>query len=263
MGTLAEEAAGWRDRGDRYGFRRRRLIRWSDFWTKEGGRNQRFKWGELNNGFGLGLQVVQHDERWLLNVCLVWPGIWINLGDAKHRDYDERCGYGFKLFGASIHARWGKRTKIINGPWKPVHVRREYWHADGEWRAEPRLRFWKGMPEAKRNENWEAQSKAREYEKAERWQIVEPWTYQSRTCDGQEGTALIHVERRTWRQWWLQWTPLFQKQRTSIDVTFSREVGNRAGSWKGGTIGCGYTMRPGESPQECFRRMMHERSFDR
>lgn len=32
-------------------------------------------------------------------------------------------------------------------------------------------------------------------------------------------------------------------------------------SWKGGTIGCGYALRPNESPYECLKRMEQERKF--
>jgi len=44
-------------------------------------------------------------------------------------------------------------------------------------------------------------------------------------------------------------------------VKFSDEVGERTGSWKGGVIGTGSEMRPGESPEQCLRRMERERKF--
>jgi hypothetical protein len=49
--------------------------------------------------------------------------------------------------------------------------------------------------------------------------------------------------------------------RTSIEVGFDDEVGERTGSWKGGTIGCGYDMLPDESAVQCLRRMERERKF--
>jgi len=33
------------------------------------------------------------------------------------------------------------------------------------------------------------------------------------------------------------------------------------GSWKGGTLGCGYTLRKNETPLECLKRMEVERNF--
>ena len=73
--------------------------------------------------------------------------------------------------------------------------------------------------------------------------------------------ATIRVEQREWRYKWMPWTSLFSKIRTSIDIQFSEEVGNRKGSWKGGCIGCDYDLRPGESPLQCLKRMEKERKF--
>lgn len=71
----------------------------------------------------------------------------------------------------------------------------------------------------------------------------------------------IYVEEREWRPKWLKWTGLFKKVRRSIDVRFSREVGSKKGSWKGGTTGCGYEMLPNETPIDTIKRMEKERTF--
>ena len=39
---------------------------------------------------------------------------------------------------------------------------------------------------------------------------------------------------------------MFKNVDRSIDVHFSKGVGKRKGSWKGGAIGCGYTMLKNE-----------------
>lgn len=57
------------------------------------------------------------------------------------------------------------------------------------------------------------------------------------------------------------WTSLFSKIRTDIDVEFDKEVGERTGSWKGGVLGCGWGLLPGETPYECLKRMERERLF--
>jgi len=49
--------------------------------------------------------------------------------------------------------------------------------------------------------------------------------------------------------------------RRTIAVEFNEEVGERTGSWKGGVLGCGYDMKPGETRLECLRRMERERRF--
>lgn len=88
------------------------------------------------------------------------------------------------------------------------------------------------------------------------------YTYTLKSGEVQKFKATVFIERMTWR---MRWWPLlpFKKVRTSISVDFDGEVGEGAGSWKGGTIGCGYDMRHGETPLECLRRMERERKFDR
>ena len=84
-----------------------------------------------------------------------------------------------------------------------------------------------------------------------------PYRYILRNGTVQERTAAIYAEERHY------WRPWFPSRKTvrSIDVQFSDEVGERTGSWKGGTIGCGYEMKPGETPLQTLRRMERERKF--
>ena len=53
-------------------------------------------------------------------------------------------------------------------------------------------------------------------------------------------------------------------QRYSITmcfVSFSDEVGEKSGSWKGGTVGCGFEINPNESMIDALRRMESTREF--
>lgn len=94
--------------------------------------------------------------------------------------------------------------------------------------------------------------------------VQETWDYRYTLKNGtvQYRKATICLHRMTWR---MRWWPLlpFKKVSTSIDVKFNGEVGEGAGSWKGGTIGCGYTILPHETPFKCLRRMESERKFGR
>lgn len=83
------------------------------------------------------------------------------------------------------------------------------------------------------------------------------YRYTLRNGTVQERTATIRVEDGRWTRNWL---PRAKESRW-IDVQFSDEVGERTGSWKGGTIGCSYTMLPGETPLDTLRRMERERKF--
>lgn len=76
--------------------------------------------------------------------------------------------------------------------------------------------------------------------------------------DGERIQATCRVEEREWRfgEGWFKWLSLFRKPkiRRSLDLEFSAEVGPEKGSWKGGTLGHGAEMLPGETPEAAFRR---------
>lgn len=94
------------------------------------------------------------------------------------------------------------------------------------------------------------------------WTKTYPYTYKLKSGKVQNVEATVRVEEREWRRRWLMWTSMFNKVRRSIDIDFSDEVGERAGSWKGGVLGCGYELKPNETPLECLRRMERERKFN-
>ncbi|HET7348628.1 MAG TPA: hypothetical protein VFJ10_14930, partial [Acidobacteriaceae bacterium] len=76
--------------------------------------------------------------------------------------------------------------------------------------------------------------------------------------DGERITAVTKIEERAWKfgTGWFKWLSVFRQQkiRRSLDLRFSSEVGARKGSWKGGTIGHGINMLPGELHEAAFRR---------
>ena len=82
------------------------------------------------------------------------------------------------------------------------------------------------------------------------------YTYTLKNGDIQKRTAKVYVERMTWGWFWF---PFIKNVRTSICFTFNEEVGEGTGSYKGGCISTGYDMLPGESVEQCFRRM--EKNF--
>ena len=79
-----------------------------------------------------------------------------------------------------------------------------------------------------------------------------------RDFDGEEIEATTHIEEREWHrgEGWFKWLSWFTpaKIRRSLDIQFNKETGKRKGSWKGGTIGHGIDMQPGELHESAFRR---------
>ncbi len=137
----------------------------------------------------------------------------------------------------------GRHVRVIYAPWRNWrHISHEVRRADGSW--VPFVGSWEDgkEPDGRQEETY-------------------PYRYLLTSGELQERTATIHAERRIWRLSLLRRTRRFQRVRYSIDVAFSGEVGERSGSWKGGTLGCGYDLNPGETPRECLRRMERDRRF--
>jgi len=76
--------------------------------------------------------------------------------------------------------------------------------------------------------------------------------------DGQRLTVTTHIEEREWKfgEGWFKWLSLFRKAkvRRSLSINFDKECGPEKGSWKGGTMGTGIDMLPGELHEAAFRR---------
>ena len=76
--------------------------------------------------------------------------------------------------------------------------------------------------------------------------------------DGQRLTVTTHIEEREWKfgEGWFKWLSLFRKPKISrsLSIEFDKECGPEKGSGKGGLIGTGIDMLPGELHEAAFRR---------
>lgn len=76
--------------------------------------------------------------------------------------------------------------------------------------------------------------------------------------DGEEIEASTMLLQREWDKGkgWFKWLSEFVPRRTRRDlkIDFSKEVGPKKGSWKGGTTGHGIDVLPGELHEAAFRR---------
>jgi hypothetical protein len=132
--------------------------------------------------------------------------------------------YGFQFYEDLLWIRWGKAKGTRDDPSKTVRMPWAWKHKEHKVLT---------MPE----------THAYRY-------IMNSGTIQKRE-------ATIQKESRTWTRWWIP----YKRVDVCIDVRFNDEVGERSGTWKGGTIGCSYAMLPTESPAEALRRMEKERRF--
>lgn len=87
------------------------------------------------------------------------------------------------------------------------------------------------------------------------------YSYRLMSGEVQHCTATVSKRRHvlTYRAFkglgWPRWV------RESIEVQFSREIGEGSGSWDGGCIICGWDILPGETMEDALRRMESVRKF--
>lgn len=148
--------------------------------------------------------------------------------------------------GGKGNMNGGNKWWTMNMPWQYDWVRTSNLKKDGTWEHETKLHR-KSFYEDK----W----------KEIIWSETYPYTYVLKNGTVQERLATVKVEEREWRWYWFKWLPLTKKVCKTIAVDFNDEVGERTGSWKGGTLGCGWDMRYGELPIQALRRMESERKF--
>ena len=153
--------------------------------------------------------------------------------------------WGFSLsreFG--ILLSWGSRMKEWDWPFRWTLLEWAYEGQDGEWLVVTGL---KAPPDGDRRSGAKRE--------------VHPYVYKMKSGKVQRCNATIFRERWTHRRHLLSRLGWPKHVSYSIDVAFDGEVGERSGSWKSGTTGCGYSMLPTESPQDTLRRMERERRF--
>ena len=169
--------------------------------------------------------------------------------------YDE-CDpprYGVYYADRCFWFSHGIETKCIHLPWEMDWVRTSTLRKHGEWEHETKL---PNLGNRDSKNFWDK----------DKWNdilFMETHSYQYTTKNGtiQNVQATIRIEEREWR-WrkfkWLKWINSISK---SIEIDFSDDIGEKKGSWKGGTVGCGYELLPNETPFECLKRMERERKF--
>ena len=104
---------------------------------------------------------------------------------------------------------------------------------------------------------------------ASAWKETYSYSYHLKSGEVQQRLATISVSEMEWRWRWFGrkgWCKLLnfpwpRLVRRYLDVEFEKEIGERTGSWKGGTVGCSYSLRKWETPFECLKRMERERKF--
>jgi hypothetical protein len=160
--------------------------------------------------------------------------------------------YGAYLCERMVHVHYGpqtmdsdtSRSKCWSVPWLDWrHVRHSIYGLAGELFANQQ----KGEP-------WHAWFEMRN--------ACPSASFEFDDFDGERIVAKTRIEEMEWRLGtrWCKWLSFFRSPRIlrSLDIQFSKETGERKGSWKGGTIGHSIEMVRGELHGSAFRRYCGE-----
>lgn len=215
-------------------------------WLRNG-QSVEISWDKRGWEFGAGIHIHSNDadmgdrmiflKFWRLTVVLpigIIPHPWPAM------DGPQWSAYASGEFGLTFH--WGIRRKYFDWPWDLHTLAYQVQMPDGSWRG---VLSRPGDPD----------------QQGEPYSETHPYTYTLRSGEVQHRQAKVtkrrHVLcRRAFKTFgWPRWN------KESIDVEFDGEVGERTGSWRGGTIGCGWDIKPGETMLDTLRRMERERTF--
>ena len=246
-------------------------YRYFGFLSLGEGDGLRFTWLQVSRGWGLAAKVADYGgdgDGWSLYLLVLYGRIHLSLPfrSAPRTSSGFGPSWGFSWdwansghgFADDIHLNWGEACKIINMPWGWDWHRTSYLMADGAtWLHD--LRGHRDRPVGTTiGASFDHYKIMRDLAV---WTDVRPYRYVLRSGVVQERTATIKVGEMEWRMRALRWLPWPRLVKRTIDVAFNDEVGERAGSWKGGTMGCSYDLRLQETPQEALERMERERKF--
>lgn len=144
---------------------------------------------------------------------------------------------------------YGRKTKHFNLPWTLDWIRTSVLGKNNKWYHKTR-----------KNRNMDFWDKNKWKDKL--FYETHPYTYITKDNNIQKCLATIRVTEREWRWYWFKWLKLTRKIRKDIEIEFSDDIGEKKGSWKGGVLGCSYSMKKNETPYECLKRMENERKFE-
>lgn len=217
-----------------------------------------FKWGYFAPRAGLELVLnrgTYFDRRYAINFAFGWGKFMVYL--PFKTSLEEGCDmprYGFAVHNDTfwIYKGGDYDGSQCQNQWISWYLPFFSYVFDGHWIYSKKAE-WVLMNNRKHKgpEPWD-------FRKTDALTYVYPYTYKLKNGTVQERTATCAIEKRKWHR---KWFPFLGKESTVIDIEFNDEVGERSGSWKGGTIGCSYELMPNETVYECLKRMEREREM--
>jgi len=234
---------------ERYGNEINRLLRGLGAWRINRDSID-FKWGYFAPRIGLEIMLHQggyFDSRYAISWCFGWGQFHVKLPfKTKIPESCDTPRYGIQVHNDTFWLHLGGKMNSweqCDSKWITWYLPFFHWVHDFHQFKDSNGNWIDG--------GWENRDNAYIEE--------HPYTYTLKSGEIQERVANCCVERRQWHR---KWFPFLKMVRTTIDIQFNDEVGERSGSWKGGCVGCGWELLEGETIDQGLKRMEKEREFN-
>lgn len=181
------------------------------------------------------------------------------MGRDWYINYTERR-YGFYVCDGHFNVNYGRYTHDSSTeqrwsmflPWTQWrHVRHTMYNIDGSV-------FFEELEDKKgQKKDWMEWHQARDN--------LPKVCFRFADYDGEIIEVETFAEERQWKfgTGWFKWLSWFRKDlvKRSLDLDFTKEVGKRKGSWKGGTLGHSVDLGPNELYETAFKRYCKEHNL--
>ena len=244
---------------------------------KNGEYTKRNKWFYFSisnwKTFSITWQEAGYDEdKAHINLSIMWIHLYIytsqKYAEYNKDNYDHNQGereYGIKIHNDTFWIYKGLKNSNWEFPYTYTHIRHSVLKKDKTWEHDYSrigLKVYKAKRQVQSVHKMKDGSLKKSYSMDfwdKKWDDIlykETFDFQYIMKSGkiQNRKATIKIEKREWRRKFLVWTKWKNMLRKTIDIEFDKEVGERSGSWKGGTIGMSFEMKPGETAEQCLRR---------
>jgi hypothetical protein len=164
---------------------------------------------------------------------------------------DEPRSYGIAVCDDSLLVYYGKGYNLYDLPWQFTIVRWDLLYNNG---AIYHRNVWKNEEKVDKHLHWYAVDEKIKDDPKSNLCTKKEVVYVAKDGDVQYCIATLYGEELEWRRKWLKWIPLFNYVSRRCDFTFSREMGERSGSWKGGLTATSCEWKHGETLEAAFKR---------